>query len=444
MNKYHMTTEKKKFFDQFATLLHEIYHIMGFSRQLYQFFVDPATNKRKALSDTYIVKNNAKFPYLIKSPHVLEYAKKYFNCPNLEGVPVENAGGEGSAGSHWEKVVLGNEIMVADQVANPVLSHFTLKLLEDSGWYQINYNMAEPYFWGKNEGCQLMTGKCQFHSNTCNTDAAEGCFYDYTFQASCKGDTFTDDCKFFTGTDFSQHDCRVPENKAINDGHFGEYYGLKSRCFNGRIKGKKRLHGNMCYRSECRKGVISMRIGDQVYKCLYEGQKIKPTGVDGYVTCPDPKDFCAHDEALCENDCNLNGRCVVGNKCYCYPGYSGASCGIKNGRPLNNAILPLYKPGQDPKDKPVVKPETKPVVKPETKPVVKPETKPVVKPETKPVVKPETKPVVKPETKPVVKPETKPVVKPETKPVVKPETKPVVKPETKPVVKPETEPVVKP
>jgi len=122
MNPYHLSDDPKKFFDQFATTLHEVYHIMGFSKSLYQYYIDPVTLIRKKESDTYFVRDSGKFPYLIRSPKVLEFAKKHFNCQTMDGVPVEDDGGSGSAGSHWEKVVFGNEMMVANTVANPVNS----------------------------------------------------------------------------------------------------------------------------------------------------------------------------------------------------------------------------------------------------------------------------------------------------------------------------------
>ena len=326
MNPYHLSYDKKKFFDQFATVLHEIYHIMGFSKSLYQYYVDPTTYKRKKESDTYFVKSSGELRYRIRSPLVLAHAREHFGCPSMDGLPVEDGGGSGSAGSHWEKVVLGNEVMVANQVANPVVSKFTLKLMEDSGWYQINYSMAEPFFWGKGEGCSILTGDCKYHGNSCAKKGDEGCFYDYTFQAVCKTDKFSNYCTFFTGTDFDRHDCRVKENRDTNSDNLGEYFGLKSRCFNGSMKSGYRSHGNMCYRSECQGGKVLVRIGTKTYQCLSEGQKISPNGFDGYVTCPDPKDFCAQDDAACKNDCSLNGRCLIGNQCYCYPGWNGASC----------------------------------------------------------------------------------------------------------------------
>lgn len=134
MNPYHLSYEEKKFFDQFSTTLHEVYHILGFSKSLYKYYVD-ANLKRKPESDTYFDKGSGALQYRIRSPKVLAFAREYFNCPDMDGVPVEDNGGSGSAGSHWEKITHGNEMMVSNQVANPVVSMFTLKLMEDSGWY---------------------------------------------------------------------------------------------------------------------------------------------------------------------------------------------------------------------------------------------------------------------------------------------------------------------
>lgn len=208
---------------------------------------------------------------------------------------------------------------------------FTLKLLEDSGWYQINYSMAEPFFWGKDDGCSILSGDCRYHGNSCKNKGDEGCFYDYTFQAICKTDKFSNYCTFFTGTDFNKHDCRVKENRDGNSDNLGEYFGLRSRCFNGSMRSGYRTHGNMCYRSECQDGLVVVRIGDKSYYCREEGEKISPPGYDGYVLCPNARDFCEQDKAACKHDCTLNGRCLLGNRCYCYPGHSGPTCASQGG-----------------------------------------------------------------------------------------------------------------
>ena len=338
INPYFISTERKKFFDQFATVLHEIYHVMGFANNLYKYFIDPETLRRKRMSETFVENRSGKgFKYYLVSPNVVEFAKKHYGCRSIQGVPVEDNGSEGSAGSHWEKVALGNDMMVANTVASPVLSLFTLKLLEDSGWYKINEKMAEEFFWAKDTGCNFIkSGKCSYSGHTCGKGPAgtgEGCFYDYTFQAVCSSDTFQNQCYFFTGTDFNRMDCRVEENKDLNKGMlFDEKYGFESRCFNGNLreyvdKYRYRPHGNFCYKARCDDGKISFMINGQTYYCKKDEEEIKnPGGYHGFIKCPKIKDFCDQLDASCPFDCYMNGRCLRGAKCYCYAGYTGKYC----------------------------------------------------------------------------------------------------------------------
>jgi hypothetical protein len=60
-------------------------------------------------------------------------------------VPVENTGGEGTAGGHWRESVFGNELMTGylNAGVNP-LSKITVGSLEDLG-YSVNYAAADPY-----------------------------------------------------------------------------------------------------------------------------------------------------------------------------------------------------------------------------------------------------------------------------------------------------------
>lgn len=72
----------------------------------------------------------------------------------MPGMKLENQGGRGSVGSHWEKVMIENEYMTADTVKHDAIySNFTFALLEDSGWYLPTYKNVDPAEWGKNKGC---------------------------------------------------------------------------------------------------------------------------------------------------------------------------------------------------------------------------------------------------------------------------------------------------
>ncbi len=39
-------------------------------------------------------------------------------------------------------------------------SVFTLSFLDDSGWYEPNYNLADKFTWGLGEGCRFIREQC--------------------------------------------------------------------------------------------------------------------------------------------------------------------------------------------------------------------------------------------------------------------------------------------
>ncbi len=141
----------------FSTFAHEFTHILGFSNDLFERYVD-STGRRRTLSEVVTtIRIGSESFSAIKLPEVLNYARTYFNCPSIAGVPLENNGGDGSAGSHWEKTFLPQEYM-NPTVENPgILSQFTYSLLQGTGWYQVDMNGAQNYDWGQNAGCGIFS-----------------------------------------------------------------------------------------------------------------------------------------------------------------------------------------------------------------------------------------------------------------------------------------------
>jgi len=83
-------------------LLHEISHILGFNNNLFDYFIGVS-------NPTFTAIINGVTRTLLRTPKVLYYARKHFGCPSLSGVELENQGGSGSAGSHWEaRIMLGD------------------------------------------------------------------------------------------------------------------------------------------------------------------------------------------------------------------------------------------------------------------------------------------------------------------------------------------------
>lgn len=103
--------------------------------------------------------------------------RNYFGCDSIDGAELEDGGSSGTAGSHWEKRLFNNECinsfsvtssffiaqnrdMTGSASVNPVFSGLTLSLLEDSGWYRVNYSVADPLFWGRGQGCNFVAQAC--------------------------------------------------------------------------------------------------------------------------------------------------------------------------------------------------------------------------------------------------------------------------------------------
>ena len=104
--------------------------------------------------------NGEVYPALI-IPKLLKFAREYFNCPTLEGIPLENMKSSGSYASHWEKQFFPTEYM-NPSIENPgIITEFTMKYLEAMGWYSYKPGNWQRYAWGKDEGCQFFQSKCQ-------------------------------------------------------------------------------------------------------------------------------------------------------------------------------------------------------------------------------------------------------------------------------------------
>ena len=134
-----------------STLIHEMTHILGF--------------KGDVLKDLNLITNKTDNEYgiekqYVNSSKVIEVAKKYFNCPSIDGVELEDYGGEGTVGSHWEARILLGEYMNGLAYAEEVISEFTLALLEDTGIYKAHYYTGGLMRYGKNKGCDFVKDKC--------------------------------------------------------------------------------------------------------------------------------------------------------------------------------------------------------------------------------------------------------------------------------------------
>ena len=142
-------------------LLHELTHALGFLYDMFQYF----PNGLDATLNISMVRGYERTH--IKTAKVVETAKKYFNCPNIIGVELEDQGMTGSTLSHWDqRILLGDYMGAVIYQEEMVVSEFTLALLEDSGWYKANYYTGGLMRFGKNKGCDFIQKNCLYSNFT--------------------------------------------------------------------------------------------------------------------------------------------------------------------------------------------------------------------------------------------------------------------------------------
>ena len=136
-------------------LLHELTHALGFLYDMFPLFPGGRENTYTTEIIRYVNRT------IIKTPKVVEIAKKYFNCSNIKGVELEDQGSLGSALSHWEqRILLGDYMGAIIYQEEMAISEITLALLEDTGWYKTNYYTGGLMRFGKNRGCRFLYNNC--------------------------------------------------------------------------------------------------------------------------------------------------------------------------------------------------------------------------------------------------------------------------------------------
>ena len=320
-------------------LLHEISHVMAFNNQLFQYF----QNIKQPTKNMII---NGLNRTLLATPKVLEYARGHFGCPSLPGVELENQGGEGSAGSHWEARIMLGDYMISTDYPELVISDITLAVFEDSGWYNVNYYTGGLFKTGKGEGCNFLQNTCinksseltNFPLDFCDEpeeafctpgllDRGECTIYLYNINLE-KNYQYFGNGKIggFEPADFCPVSLNEPDNnyklfsRCDENGmknlpsDLGEKFGKKSFCFlsslineNANKKIKKNLGDKkaMCYEvQECNDDFYYylVDIGDNIFNCTnaFENQKYVVEGYEGFINCPPYWRVCGG-SVLCNN-----------------------------------------------------------------------------------------------------------------------------------------------
>jgi len=249
----HLVAGKQFEPSQVGVVIHEISHALGFSSAKFNSgFI------RWTGPDTWVnvfskdIKREYYHPGIkhkvtrIVTPGVQEAARIHFNCGTLDGAELEDAGGQGTAGSHWDKRVYQNEYMTGIQSPFPAYSNITLSLFKDMGWYGIRTEHTDvALVWGKNMGCDFCDKGCDMWPPTeqqegyrCQkTSPREQCSWDLRGIGTCSSENPTPldepGCEYYSpnANSFCNEDTQILYFSLPS----GEIYGPTSRCFHSSL-----------------------------------------------------------------------------------------------------------------------------------------------------------------------------------------------------------------
>ncbi|GLJ40295.1 hypothetical protein SUGI_0828070 [Cryptomeria japonica] len=352
----HLTAEAETLL--FATLIHEVMHVLGFDPHAFAHFRDDRKRRRDQVVTQSMDSKLGRMVTRVVLPRVVMHSRLHYGAFSSEfsGLELEDGGGRGTAGSHWEKRLLMNEIMTGSVDTRSVVSPMTLALLEDSGWYQANYSMAEQLDWGRHQGADFVSSPCNQWKGAyhCNSSHSSGCTYNREAEGYCpivsysgelpqwaryfpqpnKGgqSSLADYCTYFVA--YSDGSCTDTNSARPPDRMLGEMRGPDSRCMasslvrTGFVRGTQ-TQGNGCYQHRCRNKKLEIAV-DGIWKaCPEAGGAILFTGFNGELLCPPYNELCGDNSLTlhgqCPNSCNYNGECI-GGKCHCFLGFIGNDC----------------------------------------------------------------------------------------------------------------------
>lgn len=319
---------------QMICIMHEVVHALGFSKSLYKNWL---TSSGKTLTGhiTSAVLDGATATVINAEP-LTSRLRQHFGCSSLKGAYMENSGSSGTAGSHFERRQFAFEIMTSGLISQMQFSEFTLALLESTGWYVPDYDgYADPFYWGKGQGCGFLTGKCSSssYSEFCSS-SARSCVVTGRGGGSCATDSRSDNCKWIHPSD--SYDCdnanadsyaRLPSLQS-----FGRSSGAK--CFTGTLNSKSAgSQTTFCFKYSCSGSgsgaKLTLNLNGKSVVCSKKGG-VSVSGYGGVINCPDPVEYCSTiGKKICPRGCMGRGTCGSDGICSCNKGYKGKDCALR-------------------------------------------------------------------------------------------------------------------
>ena len=340
-------------------MLHHFIRLLGFNAALSESAYDYLPSETIDGNKIYYLKTEGEYNFT----NVINYARKYFNCPSIERIDLyvddENLDDEGwnyeytinnIIGLYWPKrLFLGELLTKFDYPEEQVLSGFTLAFLDDLPYLRVtkNYNGGSLKF-GKNKGCEFFYNYCGNSSNSRSTFANEfflpndpgigqkpSCssgrlsktiyklesiaeedkdnealiFEYYLGNFEFGGSRATNFCPIaqfdYSSTERYIYSGRCSDSKTtLTDGR-NEKISDNSFCVlssleSGTSSTPEPEVLSLCYEMKCSPKSLTIKIGEYYIVCPREGGKIKAKGFNGYLLCPDYYLIC-NSHPLCNN-----------------------------------------------------------------------------------------------------------------------------------------------
>lgn len=319
---------------QMICIMHEVVHALGFSKGLYDNWL---TSSGKVLTG-HITKAtlDGVTTSVINAEPLTSRLRAHFGCSSLKGAYMENTGSSGTAGSHFERRQFAYEAMTSGLITQMQVSELTLAVLESTGWFVPDYNgYADPYYWGKGQGCSFLTGSCAGgkYDEFCS-GSARGCAMTGRGGGSCNSDTRSDNCRWVHPS--QSYDCENPDADSYarlpSIQTFGRTSGAK--CFEGTLNNKNAgSKTTFCFKYSCSgsgsNAKLTLSVGGKSVVCNQKGS-VSVSGYGGAINCPDPVEYCSTiGRKACPRGCMGRGTCNDG-VCSCNKGYKGKDCAAPN------------------------------------------------------------------------------------------------------------------
>ncbi|KAM4714741.1 ciliated left-right organizer metallopeptidase [Anableps anableps] len=286
------------------TVIHEMFHALGFSKDLFSSWQDCSSSNQVGAScfpRNKVIHSDGSGQMRIYTPAIISALQRHLMSADPElGGPLENLdASSGKVSSHWESRILQGSIMAA-ALGDPTavrIDPITLAALQDTGWYSVNLSRAQSLVWGDGEGAKfgsLSTCKDNSSSFFC-TGSGVGCHYLHLHKGKCQTDQYLEGCRVYKPLE-NGSECWKKENTRWSpaENWSGEIFGFDSRCFfsslirqGGVVQINSSAEGR-CYRHRCSgPNRYQIQVSGSEWVDCPAGGVVQIKGYGGEVFCPD-------------------------------------------------------------------------------------------------------------------------------------------------------------